>query len=313
MKEKNSLNDILYTDYSMSDDGYINSIKVNIQWFPGHMAKTRRLISDNLKLVDLAAEVVDARVPISSRNPIVDELLASKPRIVLLNKADLSDPKANEEWAEFFKKQGIPAVMISCQTGAGIGNFFATAKKLLANKLARDSARGMNKSIRVMITGVPNVGKSTFINKIAGEKKAKAEDRPGVTRSKQWIRLDSGIDLLDTPGILWPKFEDEEVGLNLAFTGAIKDEVYDYEMAAMLLAKKLAENYPKIIADRYKLADASELIDAENPLEIIGKKRGFLLSGGVIDTERTARMLLDEFRGGKIGRITLEFPPKQEI
>ncbi len=300
-----------YTDFE--NEGYLSSIKLNIQWFPGHMAKTKRLIADSLKQVDAAAEIIDARIPISSRNPIIDELLQTKPRIVLLNKADLSDPAANKQWVEFFKAQGIPAVLLSCQTGAGIGNFFKTAKELLAAKIARDASRGMNKSIRVMIVGVPNVGKSTFINKIAGEKKAKAEDRPGVTRSKQWIRLDSGVDLLDTPGILWPKFEDEDVGKNLAFTGAIKDEVYDFETVAALLCRKIAETYPKEIVERYKLADASALVESENPLEIIGRKRGFLLPGGVIDTERAANTVLDEFRSGKIGKITLEFPPKARV
>ncbi len=297
-----------YTEFE--NEGYLSSIKVNIQWYPGHMAKTKRLIADNLKQVDAVAEIIDARIPISSRNPIIDELLQTKPRIVLLNKADLSDPNANKAWAEFFKKQGIASVMLSCQTGAGISNFFKTAKELLSAKLERDALRGMNKSIRVMIVGVPNVGKSTFINKVAGEKKAKAEDRPGVTKTKQWIRLDSGVDLLDTPGILWPKFEDEQVGLNLAFTGAIKDEVYDFETVAALLCKKIAENYPNEIAQRYKLSSADLILNADNPLEVIGKRRGFLLPGGVIDTERAANTILDEFRSGKIGKITLEFPPQ---
>ncbi len=297
-----------YTEFE--NEGYLSSIKVNIQWYPGHMAKTKRLIADNLKQVDAVAEIIDARIPISSRNPIIDELLQTKPRIVLLNKADLSDPNANKAWAEFFKKQGIASVMLSCQTGAGISNFFKTAKELLSAKLERDALRGMNKSIRVMIVGVPNVGKSTFINKVAGEKKAKAEDRPGVTKTKQWIRLDSGVDLLDTPGILWHKFEDEQVGLNLAFTGAIKDEVYDFETVAALLCKKIAENYPNEIAQRYKLSSADLILNADNPLEVIGKRRGFLLPGGVIDTERAANTILDEFRSGKIGKITLEFPPQ---
>lgn len=281
---------------------------INIQWFPGHMAKTRRIISANLKEVDIAAEILDARIPFSSRNPIVGELLSNKKKIVLLNKSDLSDDKVNREWQQHFAQQGIPTVMMSCNTGKGINEFISKVRTMLKDKINRDLARGMKKSVRVMIVGITNVGKSTFINRIAGEKKATAEDRPGVTRNKQWIRLADGIDLLDTPGILWPKFENKEAALNLAFTGAIKDDVYDYETVAALLAKRLAKTYPDEFCGRYKITDAGLIITSDNPLEIIGKNRGFMMSRGEIDTERTARMLLDEFRGGKIGRISLERP-----
>ena len=281
---------------------------INIQWFPGHMAKTRRIISEHLKEVDIVAEIVDARIPVSSRNPVLNELLEGKKRIILLNKSDLSDDKINRMWQEHFGSMDIPAILLSCDTGKGIKEFTDKVRFMLKDKLQRDALRGMKKSLRVMIVGVPNVGKSTFINRIAGEKKTKTEDRPGVTRNKQWIRLSDGIDLLDTPGILWPKFEDQQVALNLAFTGAIKDDIYDYEAVASSLCKVLAESYPQQFCSRYKIDTPDMILDTDEPLAVIGKKRGFLISGGEIDTERAARMILDEFRGGKIGKITLERP-----
>ncbi len=289
------------------DDEQI-AVGINIQWFPGHMAKTRRIISEHLKEVDIVAEVVDARIPVSSRNPVLNELLEGKKRIILLNKSDLSDDKINRMWQEHFASMDIPAILLSCDTGKGIKEFTDKVRFMLKDKLQRDALRGMKKSLRVMIVGVPNVGKSTFINRIAGEKKAKTEDRPGVTRNKQWIRLSDGIDLLDTPGILWPKFEDQQVALNLAFTGAIKDDIYDYEAVASSLCKVLAESYPQQFCSRYKIDTPDMILDTDEPLAVIGKKRGFLISGGEIDTERAARMILDEFRGGKIGKITLERP-----
>ncbi len=292
--------------YIPDDEPVTNGI--NIQWFPGHMAKTKRIISEHLKEVDIVAEIVDARIPVSSRNPVINELLDGKKRIILLNKSDLSDDKINREWQEFFASFDIPAILLSCDTGKGIKEFTDKVRFMLKDKLQRDAARGMKKSLRVMIVGVPNVGKSTFINRIAGEKKTKTEDRPGVTRNKQWIRLSDGIDLLDTPGILWPKFEDQQVALNLAFTGAVKDDIFDYEAVAAALCKFLAETYPKDFCTRYKLESPELILDTDDPLSVIGKKRGFLISGGEIDTERTARMILDEFRGGKIGKITLERP-----
>ncbi|MDP4153337.1 MAG: ribosome biogenesis GTPase YlqF [Bacillota bacterium] len=285
---------------------------MNIQWFPGHMAKTKRLISDNLKLVDIAAEIIDARIPVSSRNPMIDSLLSGKKRMVLLNKADLADDRANRAWSSFFEKQGIAAVMTDASTGKGMAEFTSVSRKLLADKLKRDADRGMNKPVKVMIVGVPNVGKSSFINRIAGDKRAKVEDRPGVTRGKQWIRLSNGIELLDTPGILWPKFEDESVGLNLAYTGAVKDDIFDFESVATKLCLKLAEIAPDMLCKRYKLDSISDIINSDDPLSIIAKKRGFLISGGVADTERAAKVLLDEFRSGKLGRITLEQPPESD-
>ena len=295
------------TERYIPDDEQVNT-GINIQWFPGHMAKTRRIISEHLKEVDIVAEIVDARIPVSSRNPVINELLEGKKRIILLNKSDLSDDKINREWQEHFATLNIPTILLSCDTGKGIKEFTDKVRFMLRDKLQRDAQRGMKKSLRVMIVGVPNVGKSTFINRIAGEKKTKTEDRPGVTRNKQWIRLSDGIDLLDTPGILWPKFEDQQVALNLAFTGAVKDDIYDYEAVAATLCKRLSEVYSKEFCARYKLDTPKLILDTDNPLAVIGKKRGFLMSGGEIDTERAARMILDEFRGGKIGKITLERP-----
>ena len=284
---------------------------MNIQWYPGHMTKTRRQIEADLKLVDAVCEIVDARIPVSSRNPDIDAICGGKPRMIVLNRMDLADPAATKRWAEYFKKKGMAVIATDCKTKKGISAFTPAARLACAEKLERDAKRGMNRPLRVMVVGIPNVGKSTLINQISGRKSAKAENRPGVTRGKQWVTVDSGLQLLDTPGILWPKFEDSSVGVRLAFTGAIRDEVVDIEELAMRLMDYLGKNYPKAIEERYKLT-VSEEDDGYALLEKAGRKRGFLISGGEVDTERMSRILLDEFRGGKLGRFTLEFPPEGE-
>ncbi len=273
----------------------------NINWYPGHMKKTRELIQENLKMVNLAIEVIDARIPVSSRNPIINELVQSKPRIVILNKSDLSDEKENKKWSEYFKNEGNRVLTMNCMSGAGIQPLF---KLLSAIQAERDEGQIRKKALRMMIVGVPNVGKSSLINRMTGKKSAKTGDRPGVTRGKQWLSLENGMQLLDTPGILWPKFEDPKAGLNLAFCGSIKDEILDTPTLALELIKVLQEDYPKELTARYKL---DELF--ENPLETmehLAVKRGFILPGKRIDYERTGRTVLDEFRAGTIGKITLE-------
>lgn len=282
-----------------------------INWFPGHMAKTRRLISENIKKVDAVVELADARIPESSRNPILPELLGEKKRLLLLNKSDMADPAANDRWQSYYEKQGLRTLLCDSMSGKGVNRLPAALQELLHEKIERDAAKGMTRAIKIMVVGVPNVGKSSFINKMSGRKAAKVEDRPGVTRDKQWIRLESGIELLDTPGILWPKFEDQEVGYKLAYTGAIKDDVVDVEDVACRLLKHLASSYPAMVIERYKLNTTPEKLDEYEGWEIlegVGRRRGFLISGGEVNYERTARMVLDEFRGVKIGRITLELP-----
>lgn len=276
----------------------------DIQWFPGHMTKTRRMIEANLKLVDAVVEIVDSRIPESSRNPIINELVASKPRIILLNKCDYSDDRITAKWREYYEKQGISVLVCDCRSGKGINKFLPLLKSKLSDLLEKRRAKGMiGKALRIMVVGIPNVGKSSFINRMANAKKVKVEDRPGVTRGKQWVTIDKEVELLDMPGILWPKFDDKRVALNLAFTGAIKDDVTDVEALASELGAYLAENYPERLKERYKL----ENLDG-NIVELIAKKRGMMMSGGVPDTERAAITLLDEYRSGKIGRITLEKP-----
>ena len=279
----------------------------SIQWFPGHMTKTKRKIAESLKLIDIVAEIVDARVPQSSRNPDLDELVLSKPRIIILNKSDMADPNKTREWIDFYKKQNIFALSVDCKSGKGVNLFVPTIKNILKEKIEKAKIRGINKNLKVMIVGVPNVGKSSFINRLSSEKKAKAEDRPGVTRGNQWFTISKDVELLDTPGVLWPKFEDMSVGEKLAFTGAIKDQIMDVEQLAVRLLEYLNENYRASLVQRYKLEnlELSEKSGAEL-LEIIGKKRGMLVSGGEIDTERVSIMLLDEFRSAKLGRITLD-------
>ena len=284
----------------------------NIQWFPGHMAKTRRLIKANLSLVDAVVEILDARTPMSSSNPEMESLTAGKSRIVLLNKCDLADDRATQMWVNYYSKKGIAAVPLDCKSGKGLKNFLPTVKKkVLKELMEKRSAHGMNgAAIRLMIVGIPNVGKSSFINKMAGSKRTKVEDRPGVTRSKQWVKLENGVELLDMPGVLWPKFEDQNIAVRLAFTGAISDSILDIESLAMKLLSYLAEYYPDSLRERYKIdieADDTGLV----LLEKVGRKRGMMISGGEINTERAAITVLDEFRSGKLGRITLELPDKE--
>ena len=282
-----------------------------IQWFPGHMAKTKRLISENLKNVDVVIEILDARIPYSSQNPDIRRLCATKPFIVLLNKASLADPKVTRIFSEHYTNQNTICIETDCISGYGLNKIASSIRALCESKLNKYEEKGMSgRSLKAMVVGIPNVGKSSLINRISGNKKAKVEDRPGVTLNKQWVDTNIGIMLLDMPGVLWPKFEDKRVGENLAITGAIKDYILDIESIAMTLCGRLREHYPDELAARYKITSLPTLEEADNYdlLCLIGKKRGFCISGGEIDTERTATMLLDEFRAGKIGRISLDFP-----
>ncbi len=277
----------------------------SIQWFPGHMAKTRRKIKEILPLIDAVAEVVDARIPLSSRNPEIKELIEGKPHIILLNKCDMADKVITDKWIAHYKSEGITAIAVDCKSGKGLQNFKTTVKTVLAEKLENYAKKGMvGKPLRVMVVGIPNVGKSSFINKIAGGGKAKVENRPGVTRGNQWFTIDKQLELLDTPGVLWPKFEDKAVGERLAFTGAVKDRVLDVELLAMRLLEVLSENYPELLTARYGELDFS--LDSYDLLSLIGKKRGMVIRGGETDTERAANMLLEEYRNCKIGLISLE-------
>lgn len=278
-----------------------------INWFPGHMAKTRREIKENLKLVDAIIEIRDARIVRSSKNPDIDDICGNKPRIILLNKSDLSEEKVTKEWIRALSKDNIRVLTVNCITGEGLKGIRAVVNELLQEKHERMKAKGIvNITDRVMVVGIPNVGKSSFINKIAKSSIAKTGDRPGVTRSRQWIKTKIGIELMDTPGILWPKLESEETQLNLAFTGAIKDEVMDIEELALKLVEKLQNKYPQKLMERYKLKELCET-PLEN-MDNIGRKRGAVIARGEIDYNRVAVMILDEFRGGKIGRISLETP-----
>lgn len=273
----------------------------NINWYPGHMKKTRELIAENLKMVDIVIEVIDARIPVSSRNPIIDELVKTKKRIIILNKSDLSDGKANAQWSDYFKKQGSMVLAMNCMSGGGVNQLYKILNRLQDEK---NEGQIRKKPLRMMIVGVPNVGKSSLINRMTGKKSAKTGDRPGVTKGKQWLGLENGMQLLDTPGILWPKFEDPEAGLNLAFCGSIKDEILDVATLALELIKVLQKDYPQLLRDRYKLDEIEE--DALTNMENIALKRGFILPGKRIDYERCGKTVLDEFRSGKIGNITLE-------
>lgn len=283
---------------------------VDIQWFPGHMAKTRRLMKANLPLVDVVVEITDARVPASSRNPEMKNLVGGKPRVVVLNKCDMADEGLTAEWIEYYRTNGVKAIAMDCRSGKGLNKLVPTVKEVMKKELEKRTAKGMEgKPIRMMVVGIPNVGKSSFINRVAGGKRAKVEDRPGVTRGKQWVTLEKGIDLLDMPGVLWPKFDDKTVGEHLAFTGAIKDDILDTELLAMRLADLLNRECHSLLCARYKLTDEETAnIEPYDLLSLIGTKRGMKVSGGEVDTERAAAMLLDEFRGGKIGCITLEMP-----
>ena len=285
---------------------------LNIQWYPGHMTKTRRMMEDQLKLVDAVCEILDARIPVSSRNPDIDAICGSKPRMVILNRIDMADPAQTKAWAQHFRAQGLAVVQTDCKSRKGISDFVPALRKLLAEKLRRYAEKGQaGRPLKLMIVGIPNVGKSTFINQVAGRKGAKAENRPGVTRGKQWVTVDQGLLLLDTPGILWPKFDDPEVGLRLAWTGAVKDDILDIETLAMKLMEMLWQRYPEAVTARYKVEAAPDEAGWAL-LQQAGKKRGFLLSGGEIDTERMARVLLEEYRSCKLGRFTLETPETPE-
>ncbi len=280
-----------------------------IQWFPGHMAKTRRLITENIKNVDIVIEILDARIPYSSRNPEIAKLTASKPTILLLNKATLADREMTEKWCEYYTKGNTLCFATDCISGLGINKVSAAVRKILDEKVKRYEEKGMSgRTLKAMIVGIPNVGKSSLINKICGSKKAKVENRPGVTLNKQWISTSIGLDLMDMPGVLWPKFDDRTVGENLAITGAIRDKILDIESIAVILCRRLRKLYPEYLASRYKLVDMEKYKDYTDYelFEEIGRKRGFLISGGEINTERTANMLLDEFRSGKTGAITLD-------
>ena len=286
----------------------MNENKTNINWFPGHMAKTKRILSENLKLVDIVIEILDARIPLSSKNPDIDKLVLNKPKIVVLNKSDLADMAVSKKWEKYFKEKGQKVIFVDSLKGIGIRELNKAINELMKEKNERNKQKGrISYVVKSMVVGVPNVGKSAFINKIAGKKIAQTGDRPGVTRSKQWVKLNDKIDLLDTPGILWPKFEDMNVGLNLAFTGAIKDEIYDIIEVAGILLEKLNKMYPSLIEKRYKVAEIQDKKGYEI-LEDIAKKRGCIISGGEVDYTRISAIVLDEFRAGKIGKISLETP-----
>ena len=280
-----------------------------IQWYPGHMTKTRRMMESEIKLVDAVCEICDARIPMSSRNPDLDEICGTKPRLLVLNRTDLADPQATARWQAYFRSLGYGVIATDCKSKNGINQFLPAVRSLLSEKLARYAAKGQaGRLLKLMIVGVPNVGKSTFINQIAGRKGAKAENRPGVTRGKQWVTVEQGLLLLDTPGILWPKFEDPQVGLHLAYTGAVKDDIYDMEALASQLMELLWAQYPDALRLRYRL-------EAEAPgwelLQQAARNRGYLLARGEVNTERMARVLLEEFRSMKLGRFTLELPPEE--
>lgn len=278
-----------------------------IQWYPGHMAKTRRVIQEHLKLVDVVIELLDARIPLSSRNPEIDALIGVKPRVIALNKSDLADPSVNRVWEQYFKQKGMEVIYTNALTGTGLNELKTKLKTLMQSKIEKAAEKGrISRPVKTMVVGIPNVGKSAFINRIAGKASAMTGDRPGVTRTQQWVRINPEIQLLDTPGILWPKFEDIETGLNLAFTGAIKDEIMDTSELAAKLLERLALLYPEKVKERYKLADLSAY--GLKLLEDAGRKRGCLVSGGQVDLNRIAIIVLDEFRGGKIGKLTLERP-----
>lgn len=283
-----------------------------IQWFPGHMTKTKRQIQASLKLVDAVAEILDARIPLSSKNPDLQKLIQNKPKVVLLNKCDMANQNATSRWIDYYALQGVTAIAVDCKSGKGLNKFAPAVNNVLAERRERLKAKGMvNPMLRIMIVGIPNVGKSSFINRVAKQSRAKVEDRPGVTRGNQWYSIAKNIEMLDTPGVLWPKFDDKIVGERLAFTGAVKDQILDTELLAVRLLDFLRSLKPADFIVRFKLDDVDlDAVDSYELLNIIGKKRGMLISGGEINTERAAIMLLDEFRSGKLGRITLEIPER---
>lgn len=284
---------------------------MEIHWYPGHMAKAKRLIKEKLKLIDVVIELLDARIPASSRNPELNKIIAGKSRIVVLNKADLADPEATRAWIDYFQRQGLTAVPVNAATGEGINKVVAAAKKIAAPVMERLQKKGrLPRPVRAMILGIPNVGKSSLINRLSGQKKAKVEDRPGVTRGQQWIRIGSDFELLDTPGVLWPKLGDKEVALKLAFTGAIKDDLLNIEEIAGELIRWLQLNAPGALTRRYGIDETGK--EREEILGAIGRKRGFLVSGGEVDTFKTAGLVLNEFRAGLLGKFTLDLPPKEK-
>ncbi len=284
----------------------LSEVKMNIQWYPGHMTKARRMMQENIKLVDLVIELVDARVPLSSRNPDIDELGKNRARLLLLNKADLADEKANEEWSAFFREKGFQVVKLDARSGSGLKAVHAAIQEACREKTERDRRRGiLNRPVRAMVAGIPNVGKSTFINSFAGRSCAKTGNKPGVTRGAQWVRLNKQVELLDTPGILWPKFEDPKAGLLLALIGSIKDEILNTEELSLELIRFLKTEYPGLLSERYGIEEES---GGPETLYEVAKKRGCLLKGGEPDSQKAAAILLDEFRSGKLGRITLERP-----
>ncbi len=279
-----------------------------VQWFPGHMAKTRRLIKESLPLVDGVTEIIDARIPVSSSNPELEELINGKPRIVLLNKCDLADKNATNRWVDYYKNKGIKAIPVDCRTGKGLNNYIVAVRDVLKDVIKKNEDRGMpGKALRIMVVGIPNTGKSSFINRMAGSAKAKVADKAGVTRHNQWFPIGNGIELLDTPGVLWPKFDDPKVGDRLAFIGSVKDEILDVETLAIRLLEVMKTDYADRLSERYKITDFQDK-EAWEVLEMIGKKRGMMIKGGDIDYERASVMLLDEYRGGKLGAISLERP-----
>lgn len=286
---------------------------LTIQWYPGHMTKTRRQMEEDLKLVDAVCEILDARIPYSSRNPDIAAICGDKPRMVLLNRMDMADAAMTNRWSDFFKGQGLAVLQTDCKSRKGVGGFNAAVRQLLREKLERYAAKGQTgRALRVMVVGIPNVGKSTFINQVSGRKGAKAENRPGVTRGKQWVSVDKELLLLDTPGILWPKFDDPAVGEMLAYTGAIKDDVLDIEGLACKLVRLLWRRYPDSLRERYGM-DLGPDAQGFELLEAVGRRRGFLIAGGEIDLERAAKVLIDEYRTCKLGRFTLEGPERYEV
>ena len=284
---------------------------MTIQWFPGHMAKARREVGEKLKLIDIIYELVDARLPLSSRNPMIDEIIQHKPRIILLNKADMADPKKTAQWVAYFKKQGMTALAINSQAGSGLSQITSVSKELLKDKLDRLKAKGVKpRAIRAMIVGIPNVGKSTFINRLAKKNIAKTGNTPGVTKAQQWIKVGKELELLDTPGILWPKFEDQEVGKKLAVTGAIKDTLLNQQELAIYVLHFLESEYPEVLKERYNISGISE--DIVQVFDEIGLNRGVLASRGMVDYDKTAELIIRELRNERLGRITFEVPPADQ-
>ncbi|MBQ8636871.1 MAG: ribosome biogenesis GTPase YlqF [Clostridia bacterium] len=282
----------------------------NLNWYPGHMAKTRRLIEENLKYIDAVVEIIDARIPLSSRNPCFDDMIKTKPRLIIMNKSDLADPVMTDKWSAYFSKNITKVISVSCETNSGVNKITPALKEMFADRIKLDNERGITRPIRIMIIGIPNVGKSTLINRISKRAITKTGDRPGVTRQKQWVRLKDGLEMLDTPGILQPKFEDQEVAKRLAFTGAIKDDIIEIELLCYELLEYLRDNYQEELKTRYKVSEDLSDKKGYEILEIIGKRRGLVISGGEIDMERAANIVLDEFRAAKIGRVTLESPDR---